>query len=50
MKFTSDGVKAAAELAQLESLQLHHCGVGDDDLAPLVTMPKLKSLSCPRVD
>jgi hypothetical protein len=44
MKFTSDGVKAAAELAQLESLQLHHCGVGDDDLAPLVAMPKLKSL------
>ena len=44
MKFTGDGVKAAAELAQLESLQLHHCGVGDDDLAPLAGMPKLKSL------
>jgi hypothetical protein len=44
MKFTGDGVKAAAELVQLESLQLHHCGIGDDDLAPLGGMPKLKSL------
>ena len=44
MKFATDGVKAAAELVQLESLQLHHCGVGDDDLAPLAGMPKLKSL------
>jgi hypothetical protein len=23
---------------------LHHCGVGDDDLAPLAGMPKLKGL------
>jgi hypothetical protein len=44
MKFTSDGVKAASELAQLESLQLHHCGVGDDDLTPLAGMARLKSL------
>ena len=26
MQFTGEGVKASAELAQLESLQLHHCG------------------------
>ena len=44
MKFTGEGVKAAAELVQLESLQLHHCGVGDDDLPPLARMPNLKSL------
>ena len=44
MKFSREGFQASAELVQLESLQLHHCGIGDEDLAPLVTMPKLTSL------
>ena len=44
MRFTGEWVKASAELVQLESLQLHHCGVGDRDLHPLTGMPNLKSL------
>lgn len=44
MKFTGDGVKAAAELVQLESRQVHQCGAGDHDLAPLAGMPQLTSL------
>jgi hypothetical protein len=44
MKFTGEGVQASAELAQLESLQLHHCRVGDADLPSLARLPRLKSL------
>ncbi len=44
MKFTGEGVKSAAEITQLESLQIHHCRAGDDDLVPLAGMPNLKSL------
>lgn len=44
MKFNHDGFKASAKLVQLESLQLHHCGIGDEDLPPLAKMPSLKNL------
>ena len=44
MKFSREGFKASAELVQLESLQLHHCGIGDEDLPPLAKMAKLKHL------
>ncbi len=44
MKFTGEGIKAAAEITQLESLELNHVGTRDDDLPPLAKLPNLKYL------
>ena len=44
MKFNVEGVKACGQLTQLESLQLHHVGVSDDDLKHLAGLVNLKSL------
>ena len=45
MKLNAEGVKACGQLMQLESLQLHHVGVTDDDLKHLVGLTNLKSLT-----
>ena len=44
MKFTAEGAKACGELTQLESLKLHHLGLGDDSLVALFRLVNLREL------
>ena len=44
MKFTTEGAKACGELTQLESLKLHHLGLGDDSLAGFSRLVNLREL------